>query len=85
MKKFRVLLWVLTLTLLASVIAGCGTNGENADNTANTTTTTTPVPDGNGNELTEPTVDNNNSDNQNTGYVTTKEMFTDKMAELLDR
>lgn len=83
MKKFRLLSFVLALLLIITMFAGCGSK-ENTDGTVDNSTDTQSTTDAGDNEPTNFTESNVEVDTSNKGYITSKDAFVSKMAELLD-
>lgn len=83
MKKLRFLSLAIALLMIVTMFAGCGSKGNN-DGTVDNSTNTQSATDAAKNETTNSTESNIEVDTSNKGYITSKEAFVNKMAELLD-
>lgn len=80
MKKLRFLSLVLALLMIFTMFVGCSSK-ENTDGTVDNSVNTQSTTDAGNNDATEPDIE---EDTSNKGYITSKDSFVNKMAELLD-
>lgn len=83
MKKLRFLSLAIALLMIVTMFVGCGSKEDN-DGTVDNSTNTQSTTDVGKNETTNSTESNIEVDTSNKGYITSKEAFVNKMAELLD-
>lgn len=83
MKKFRLLSLTFVLLLILTMFSGCG-NKENTDGTTGNSTNTQSTANTDNSETVGSIESNIEVDASNKGYITSKDVFVNKMEELLD-